>query len=47
VLWIHGLTVVLLVQGRGEMAVLPAGTAVLLHHSAMDNWTDCSVISTR
>jgi len=28
------------------MAVLPAVTAVLLHHSAMDNWTDCSVVST-
>ena len=36
----------LLVQGRGEMAVLPAVTAVLLHHSAMDTWTDCSVVST-
>jgi len=35
-LWINGLTVVLLVQGRGEMAVLPAVTAVPLHHSAMD-----------
>jgi len=46
VLWIYGLTVVLLVQGRGEMVVLPAVTAVLLHHSAMDTWTDCSVEST-
>jgi len=46
VLWIHGLTVVLLVQGRGELAVLPAVTAVLLHHSAMDTWTDCNVVST-
>ena len=45
-LWIHGLTVVLLVQGRGKMAVLSAFTAVLLHHSAMDTWTDCSVVST-
>jgi len=36
----------LLVQGRGEMAVLPAVTAGLLHHSAMDTWTDCSVVST-
>jgi hypothetical protein len=36
----------LLVQGRGEMAVLPAVTAVLLHHSAMDTWTDCNVVST-
>jgi len=45
-LWMHGLTVILLVQGTGEMAVLPAVTAVLLHHSAMDTWTDCNVVST-
>jgi len=37
---------VLLVEGRGEMAVLPAVIAVLLHHSAMDIWTDFSVVST-
>ena len=43
---IHGLTVVLLVQGREEMALLPAVTAVLLHHSAMDTSTDSSVDST-
>jgi len=36
----------LLVQGRGEMAVLPAVTAVLLHHIAMDTWTDCNIVST-
>jgi len=42
----HGLTVMLLVQGTGEMAVQPAFTAVLLHHSAMDTWTDCNVVST-
>ena len=35
-----------LVQGRGEMAVLPAVTAVLLHHSAVDTWIDCNVVST-
>jgi hypothetical protein len=46
VLWIHGLTVVLLAQGRGEMAVLTAVTGVLLHHSAIHSWTDCSVDST-
>ena len=40
------MTVVLLVQGRGEMAFLPAVTAVLLHHCAMDTTTDCSVVST-
>jgi len=33
----------LLVQGRGEMAVLPAVTTVLLHHSAMDIWTEGNV----
>jgi len=37
---------VLLVQGRGEIVVLPAVTAVLLYHSVMDTWTDCSVVST-
>jgi hypothetical protein len=37
---------VLLVQGRREIAVLPAVTAVLVHHSAIDIWTDCSVVST-
>ena len=45
-LWIHGLAVMLLVQGRGEMAVRPAVTAVLLHHIAMDTGTDCNVVST-
>jgi len=45
VLWIHGLTAVLLVLGREEMSVLPAVTAVLLHHSAMDTWRYCSVVS--
>ena len=45
-LWIHVLTAVLLVQGRGEMVVLPVVTAVLLHHYAMDTWTDCNVVST-
>jgi len=37
----------LLVQGRGEMAVLPAVTAVLLHNSAVDTWTDCNAVSTQ
>jgi len=36
----------LLVQGRGEMAVLPAVPAVLLYHIAMDTGTGCSVVST-
>jgi len=46
-LWIDGQNVVLLVEGRGEMPDLPAVTAVLLHHSTMGTWTDCSVVSTR
>jgi hypothetical protein len=45
VLWIYGLTVVLLVQGSGKMALLRAIIAVLLHHCDMDIWTDCSVVS--
>ena len=40
------MTEMLLVQGRGEKAVLPAVTVVLLHYSAMDTWTDCNVVST-
>jgi hypothetical protein len=40
------MTVMLLIQGGGEMALLPSVTAVLLHHSAMDTWNDCSVVST-
>ena len=46
-IWIPGLTVLLLVQGAGEMAVLPAVTAVMLHHIPMDTWTDCNVVSSR
>jgi len=37
---------VLLVQGRGEIAVLSEVTAGLIHHSVMDTWTDCSDVST-
>ena len=36
----------LLVQGRGDMAVLPAVTAVLLHHNVTDKWPNCNVVST-
>jgi len=36
----------LFVQGRGEMAVLPVVTAVLLYHSAMDIWTEGNIVST-
>jgi len=46
VLWIQGLSVVLLVQDRGDIAVMVAVTAVLLLHSAMDTGAECSVDST-
>jgi len=36
----------LLVQGGGEMVVLPAVTAVLLHHSVMDTWCEGNVVFT-
>jgi len=39
----------LLVQGRGEIVVLPGVTAVnavLFHHSATDIWTKANVVST-
>ena len=42
--WMHGLTVMLLVKGGGEIAVLPAFTAVLLHQNAIDTLTDCNVV---
>jgi len=45
-LWKQGLIAVLLVQVRGEMAIIPAVTAVLLHQCAMDRGTECSVVST-
>ena len=34
----------LFLQGRGEMAVMLAVTAVLLHHSSMDTGAECSVL---
>jgi len=36
----------LLVQGRGEMAVLRAVTAVQFNHGAMDKWTEYNAVST-
>jgi len=42
----HGRATVFLVHGRGKIAFLPAVTAILLLHSAMDTWTDCSFVST-
>jgi hypothetical protein len=35
-----------LVQGRKEVAVLPAVTAVLLYHSVLDIWSESYVVST-
>jgi len=35
-----------LVQCRGEMAVMSAVTAVLIHHSVMEKGIDCNVVST-
>ena len=45
-LWIQGLSVVFLVQDRGELAVMPAVTAVLIYLSAMDTGAEFSVVST-
>jgi hypothetical protein len=36
----------LVVQGRGEIVVLAAVTAVLFHHSAVGKGSDCNVVST-
>jgi len=46
VLWIEGMNVVLLVQGGGEMAVMPAVIAVQIYNGAVDTGTDGSVDST-
>jgi len=46
VLYINGRTAVLLVQARGEMAVLTEITAVQLHYSAMDTRTESSIVRT-
>jgi len=43
---IHGMNAKILLHVRVEMLVLPAVTAVLLHHSAMDTWTDCNFVNT-
>jgi len=42
----QGLSVVLLVQDRGEIAVMVSVNAVLLHHITMDTGAKCSVVST-
>ena len=36
----------MLVQGRGKMAILATVPDVLLHYNAIDTWTDCNVVST-
>ena len=45
-LCVHGQNSMLLVEGRGEMAVLPAVTLALLYHIAMYIWNDCNIVST-
>ena len=45
-LWILGDAVVLLVQGRGEMVILPAVTAVLIHHNSVDTGLSFNVVIT-
>jgi len=37
---------VLLVQCRGEMAIMPAVTEVLVEYNAVDTGAICSVVST-
>ena len=34
------------VKGRGEIAVMPVVTAVLIHHCARDRGPECYVVST-
>jgi len=36
----------LLVQGRGEIAILPAVTSVRIHQIAIDTLSVCRVVST-
>jgi len=43
---LHVLNAIILGQVRFEMLVLILVTAVLLHHSVMDTWTDCNEFST-
>jgi len=45
-LWREGPYEILIEEGRGEMAGLPAVTAVLLHQCAMNTGNFCSVVST-
>ena len=45
-IWIQGQRAKLLAEKGRKMAVLPAVTAVLLHHSVMDIWTEGNVVST-
>jgi len=46
VLWIQGMTLKWLVLCRRELAVMPAVTAALLHHSAVDTGNDFKMVST-
>jgi len=40
------MTTVMIVQGRGKMAVMTAVTAVLLYQYALATGTECCVVST-
>ena len=44
-LWKQGLTALFLVQATGEISVMSAVTAVLLHHSAVVTDSYCCVVS--
>ena len=43
-LWIYGLNVILLIEFRGELAVLPAVTGELLHHSVTYTGPDGNIV---
>ena len=46
VLWIYGMSTLLLVVCRGGIGFLPTDTAVLLHYLAMDAWTASNILIT-
>jgi len=46
VLWIQGVNVDLLLQGRGKITFISTVTAVLFHHTFIDRGIDFTVVST-
>jgi len=46
VLWIQGMNIKWIVLCRRELAVRPAVTAALLHHSAVDTGNNFKLVST-